>query len=212
MSSPCLRLCSFNVHYIIGPSCRHPVSGSVHSMIIISSDHRAVTLYQALFIQCSFYHRTIVSSPVSRSVHSMFIISSDHRVVTLSPALFIQCSFYHRTIVSSPCLRLCSFNVHYIIGPSCHHPVSGSVRSMFILSSDHRVVALSPALVPGLCCHQLFWWSAGYLFNLPMCLVHLHFVFKIYVIISRTFFLLLVTSRLHTAVISTLCIIRNNEA
>ena len=172
----------------------------------------------------------------------MIITSSDHRVVTLSPALFIQCSLYHRTIVSSPCLRLCSFNVHYIIGPSCCHPVSGSVHSMIIISSDHRVftlsiigpscrrpvsssvhlmyiassdhrvVALSPALSPCLCCHQLFWWSAGYLFNLPMCLVHLHFVFKIYVIISRTFFHLLVTSRLHTAVISTLCIIRNNEA
>ena len=107
MSSPCLRLCSFNVHYIIGPSCRRPVSGSVHSM---------------------------------------FIISSDHRVVALSPALFIQCSLYHRTIVSSPCLRLCSFNVHYIIGPSCRRPVSGSVYSMFIISSDHRLVTLSQAL------------------------------------------------------------------
>ena len=155
MSSPCLQLCSFNVHYIIGSSCRRAVSGSVHSM---------------------------------------FIISSDHRVVTLSPALLIQYSLYHRTIVSSACLRLCSFNVHYIIRPSCRRPVSGSVHSMFIISSDHRVVGLFPALFPGLCCHQLFWWSAGYLFNLPMSPVHLHFVFMIYVIISRTFVLLLMTS------------------
>ena len=231
VSSPCLLLCSFNVYYIIGPSSRHPVSGSVHSLFIISSDLRVVTLSPALFIQCLLYHRTIVSSPclrlcsfivryiigpscrhpVSCSVHSMFIISSDHRLVTLSPALFIHCSLYHRTIVSSTCLLLCSFNVYYIIGPSSRHPVSGSVHSLFIISSDHRVVTLSPALFPGMCCHQLFWWSAGYLFSLPKSLVHLHFVFMIYVIISRTFVLLLVTSRLHTAVISTLCIIRNNE-
>ena len=136
------------------------------AMFIISADHRVVVLSPALFIQSSLYHRTIVSSPclrlcslndhyiigpscrhpVSGSVHSKIIISSDHRVVTLSPALFIQCSLYHRTIVSSPCLRLCSFYVHYIIGPSCRHPVSGSVHSMFIISSDHRVVTLSPAL------------------------------------------------------------------
>ena len=145
---------------------RRPVAGCVHSMFVISSDHHVVALSPALFIQCSLYRRTIVSlpclrlcsfnvhyiigpssrRPVSGSVHSMFIISSDHHVVALSPALFIQCSLYHRTIMSSPCLRLCSFNVRYIIGPSCRRPVSGSIHSMFIISSDHHVVALSPAV------------------------------------------------------------------